>query len=165
MSAKEELEIYLRDHYAGGLAALELLEHLVKEHADDSLARFFRELRSEIAADHQQLRNLMAALGAEESSVRNAGAWIAEKFGRAKLGFSAGEDSRRRLLQSLETLFLGVTGKKLLWRSLRAASETSSILAQTDFEFLITRADEQLQGIENERLRTARAAFAADPVS
>jgi hypothetical protein len=160
-AAAEDLEIYLCDHYAGGVGALELLERLAKEHADDSLGRFFRELRAEIGADHDQLLNLMKALGFEESSVRNAGAWIAEKFSQAKIGFTAAEDSRRRLLQSLETLLLGVTGKKLLWRALDAVKEGSPILARTNFEQLIARANEQAQRIENERLNVARATFGA----
>jgi hypothetical protein len=159
--AQEDLEIYLRDHYAGGVGALALLEHLIEEHAGDSLGQFFNELRADIAADHDQLLNLMKALGFEESSVRNAGARIAEKFSQAKIGFTTADDSGRRLLQSLETLLLGVTGKKLLWRALDAVKEGSPILARTDFEQLTARANEQAQRIENERLKVARAAFGA----
>ena len=61
--SKKDLEIYLRDHYAGAVSALELLEHLIKAHEDDSLGDFFYQLRAEIKADHQQLHNLMEALG------------------------------------------------------------------------------------------------------
>jgi hypothetical protein len=157
--AAEHLEIYLRDHYAGGVGALDLLEHLVTEHEQDSLGQFFRELRADIAADHDQLLNLIKALGFEESSIRNAGAWIAEKFSRAKIGFTASQDSPLRLFQSLEMLLLGVTGKKLLWRALAGAKEASPVLARTDFEQLLRRANDQAQRIESERLKVARAVF------
>jgi hypothetical protein len=159
--SKDELEIYFKDHYAGAVGALELLEHLIKAHAGTPLAAFFAELHADVKADHEQLHNLMTALGFEESSVRNAAAWMAEKVGRAKLGFSGGESSDLRLLQSLETLFLGITGKQLLWRALRAAKESSPILQQTDFEQLEKRAAEQSERVEARRLETAHVVFCA----
>ncbi len=70
-------------------------------------------------ADHEQLHEIMTALGIEESNARNAGAWMAEKFGRGKLGFGGGATSGIRLLQALETLAIGITGKLLMWRALK----------------------------------------------
>ena len=116
----DEIEIYLKDHYAGGIGALELLEHSIETHAGTPLAAFFAELHGDIKADHDQLHNLMTALGVADSDARNAGAWLAEKFSRAKLGFSGGDGSGLRLLQTLESLTLGITGKRLLWRALHA---------------------------------------------
>ena len=159
--SKKDLEIYLRDHYAGAVSALELLEHLIKAHEDDSLGDFFCQLRVEIKADHQQLHNLMEALGFEESSLRNTGAWLAEKFSRAKVGFTAGEDAKLRLLQSLEMLLLGITGKKLLWRALSATQDSSSILRRTDLARLEARAVEQAKKVEAQRLAAAEVAFCA----
>jgi hypothetical protein len=157
----EDLETYLRDHYAGAAGAIDLLEHWSEAHAGTPLGSFFSELLADVNADHEQLHNLMTALGFEESSVRNAGAWMAEKLGRAKLGFSAGEDSELRLLQSLETLFLGITGKQLLWRALRAVKDASPILRRTDFERLEKRALEQLNRVEARRIEAAGSAFRA----
>ena len=156
---KDQLEVYLKDHYAGAVGALELIEHSIKSHEGTPLAAFFEELHGDVKADHEQLHNLMTALGIEESSVRNAGAWVAEKLGRAKLGFSAGEDSKLRLLQSLEALFLGITGKRMLWRALRATKNSSPILQQTDFDHLEKRATEQLERVEAKRLAAAQAVF------
>jgi hypothetical protein len=158
---RNDLEIYLRDHYAGAVSALELLDHMVSAHSDDSLGKFFEHLRAEIKADHQQLQNLIEALGFKESSLRNTGAWLAEKLGRAKVGFTAGEDARLRLLQSLETLSLGITGKKLLWRALIAAQDSSGVLQRTDLAHLEARAVEQAEKVETQRLAAAKAAFCA----
>ncbi len=155
----EDLAIYLKDHYAGAVGALELLDHLSKAHGDDPLGAFFTGLHADVEADHKQLHNLMEVLEIEESSVRNTGAWMAEKLGRAKLGFSAGEDSKLRLLQSLESLYIGITGKRLLWRALRAARGSSRVLEQTDFDQLEERAIEQADRVEAERLKAAQAAF------
>ena len=88
----DEIEIYLKDHYAGGIGALELIEHSIETHDGHAVGRVFRgSCTDDIKADHDQLHNLMTALGVADSDARNAGAWLAEKFSRAKLGFSGGE--------------------------------------------------------------------------
>jgi hypothetical protein len=141
----DEIEIYLKDHYAGGIGALQLLEHSIETHAGTPLAAFFAELHDDIKADHDQLHNLMTALGVADSDARNAGAWLAEKFSRAKLGFSGGDGSGLRLLQTLESLTLGITGKRLLWRAM--------------YEIRQQRAIEQSNRVEIKRLETARSVF------
>ena len=155
-NGNEQLEVYLKDHYAGAVGALESIEHSMKEHEGTDLAAFFEELRGDVKADHEQLHNLMTALGCEESGVRNAGAWMAEKLGRVKIGFSGGETSELRLLQTLESLYLGITGKRLLWRALQAMQDLSPILQRTDFEYLEKRAIEQLERVEAKRLAAAK---------
>ena len=157
-----DLEVYLRDHYAGGVGALELIDHLCAAHAEDSLGSFFRDLQAEVKSDHDTLRNLIEALGGDVGSVRNAGAWMAEKFGQAKLGFSAGADGRLRLLQSLEGLYVGITGKRLLWRSLATVKMSSPCLEKTDFDLLEQRAVVQSEKIENQRLELAGETLRAD---
>jgi hypothetical protein len=156
---RDEIDLYLKDHYAGGIGALELLEHSIKEHAGTPLAAFFADLRSDIKADHDQLHNLMSALGLADSDLRNAGAWLAEKFSRAKLGFSGGEDSGLRLLQTLEGLALGITGKRLLWRALHSVRRSRPALEQTDFKRLEERAVEQFDRVEIKRLESACSVF------
>jgi len=155
----DEIEIYLKDHYAGGIGALQLLDHSIETHAGTPLSVFFAELRDDIKADHDQLHELMTALGFADSDARNAGAWLAEKFSRAKLGFSGGDGSGLRLLQTLESLALGITGKRLLWRALHAVRQSSPALQQMDFEHLENRAIEQADRVEIKRLETARAGF------
>ena len=157
--SREDLAVYVKDHYAGGIAALELLDHLVKEHRDDPLQPFFAQLRDEIKADHDQLCSLIEKLGDEDSSLRNAGAWLAEKIGRLKMGFTASADSSLRLFQSLEFLFLGITGKKALWRALIEVQSGWPILEKTDLARLEERAKEQAERVEGHRLAAARDTF------
>jgi hypothetical protein len=149
------LHTYLNDHLAGSVAALELLDHLVKRHEKNPLEMFLRDLRTEISADQETLRTLIRKLGAEESSVRKAGAWIAQKIGQMKIG-PADADDRFGLLQALEALALGIAGKKLLWRLLGAIASDVPELQGTDFHRLEMRAEEQITRVEAERLRTAR---------
>jgi hypothetical protein len=157
-SKSNHLHTYLNDHLAGSVAALELLDHLIKQYEGESLGIFFRDLGTEIRADQETLRSLVGKLGAEESSLRKAGAWIAQKFSKIKIGAANAEDSFG-LLQALEALALGITGKKLLWRSLDAIALHVPKLQGTDFGRLEMRAEEQIARVEAERLRTAREVF------
>jgi hypothetical protein len=157
--SREDLATYLKDHYAGGVAALELVDHLIKEHGDDPLQSFFCKLREEIQADHDQLCGLIEGLGDKDSSLRNAGAWLGEKLSRLKMGFAASADSKLRLLQSLEFLFLGITGKKSLWRALIEVQPGWPILEEIDLARLEKRAQEQAEEVDARRLAAAREAF------
>ncbi len=82
--SKEDLPIYLNDHLAGSVGALELLDRLIETYKGKPLERFFNDLRNEIHADQDTLQDLIEKIGKEESAVRKAGAWVAEKFSRAK---------------------------------------------------------------------------------
>lgn len=162
--AKDEsgrrLETYLQDHYAAGIGALELLEHLQKAHAGERLEGFFQELHRDINHDHEQLHNLMSVLGCDHSTVRDAGAWTAGKLSLLKLGLS-GDGTNLRLLQSLESLYVGITGKRLLWRSLEVVQESWPVLRKTSLAKLEERACDQAERVETERIKAAAAALVA----
>ena len=53
----QHIATYLRDHLAGSVVAVELLEHLEGAHAGTDLAAFFARLRGDITADQDD--NLM----------------------------------------------------------------------------------------------------------
>jgi hypothetical protein len=154
----KHLHTYLNDHLAGSISAVELLDYLIERHEQDRFGKFFRDLRNDIQADQDTLRDLIRKLNAEESSVRKAGAWIAEKLGRVKIA-GAGVRDNYGLLQALEGLELGITGKKLLWRSLAKIASSITELQGTDFAGLEKRAQEQIDRVEAERLLTAQAAL------
>jgi hypothetical protein len=158
---RKELAVYLQDHYAGAVAAIEMLEHLVKNHAGNPLERFFIKLHADIRSDRRQLRNVMTILGFQKSTVRDTGAWMAEKLARTKLGFSDGKTVGLCLVESLEILQLGISGKRALWRVLSVVSKNSRLLQHTDFTVLERRAVEQLERVEAKRLEAARATFRA----
>ena len=157
------LGIYLNDHLAGSVAALELVEYLSNNYPDTTLETFFAELHADISADQDVLRDLLRTFGEEESAVRKAGAWLAEKVGRAKFGISENEVNGTGLLEALEGLALGITGKQLMWRALAAASETMPQLNGLDYGQLEQRAREQRDRVEEKRLAAAREAFKASP--
>jgi len=158
----DELSDYLNDHLAGSVAALELLDRLVETYTGKPLERFFRELRDDIRADQEQLEGLIAKLGIKESTVRKAGAWIAEKISRPKIDLEADSKSDLGLFLALEALVLGITGKRSLWRALGSASRAVPELARLDYSGLEKRAIDQCERVEARRLEIARAVFKRD---
>ena len=156
----DDLAIYLNDHLAGSVGALEMLDHLIKTYEGKPIAQSCREWREEISADQDELRNIMRALDVKESGVRKAGAWIGEKLGRMKLGLE-GEGARDAgLFVALEALVLGIKGKEVLWRALAVVQENWPPLQRFDFARLQKRAVEQGERVNAKRLETARAALA-----
>lgn len=153
----KNLDSYLNDHLAGSISVLELIAHWVEVQKGEPLGRFFVETEREIKADQDMLRDIMRTLGVEESKVRQAGAWAAEKVGRARLMIAGDEQARLGLVQTLEGLIMGVTGKKLMWRALAAAKLPR--LNSYNFEEPQRRAEQQIERIEAERIQAVSQAF------
>ena len=154
----ERLHTYLNDHLAGSVAAIELLDNLIEHHSEDRFGKFFTDLRDDIHTDQEKLRDLIRKIGGKESALRKAAGWVSEKFGRVKIGDA---DDSAELLQAVEGLALGITGKKLLWRSLAAIAPNFPALQGTDFVELEKRAHDQFERIETLRIELAREAFRA----
>jgi hypothetical protein len=151
------LHSYLNDHLAGSVSALETLPHWSHLHEGKPLGFFFKEIEAEITADQDLLRDVMRRLDVKESAIRKAGAWAAEKVGRARLKVAGDEPDSLGLVLTFEGLIMGVTGKKLMWRALAAAN-----LPQLDgfnFENLQRRAEQQIELLEAERIAAAGRAF------
>jgi hypothetical protein len=156
----EHLATYLNDHLAGSVAAIELLEHLQAAYVGDELEHFFTGLRNDIEADRQELKQLMDQLKIAQSRPRKAGAWIAGKFAELKMRLDDSAHGPLRLLESLEAVELGITGKLALWRALIAAAEIAAALRDAlDYQRLARRATEQIERVEFRRLEAAKASF------
>ena len=154
----KDLDSYLSDHLAGSISALELIAHWAEAHKGEPLGSFFVETEKEIKADQETLRDVMRTLGVEESKMRQASAWAAEKVGRARLMIAGDDPGSLGLVLTLEGLIMGITGKKLLWVSLAAAKLPR--LKSYNFEQLQRRAEQQIERIEAERIPALRQAFA-----
>ena len=155
------LATYLNDHLAGSVAAIELLDHLIKDQTGQRLEKFLIELRDDIDSDQEVLRDLIRKLDLSESAVRKAGAWVAEKLGRVKFAGVGKDSGDLGLLQALEGLALGIKGKELLWRALQTVEADLSQIQGIDLEQLEQRARAQFERVEKERLHLVRETFAA----
>lgn len=143
---------YLNDHQAGSMAGLELAKNLAKDQPGNE---FFTTLVEQIEGDQDTLERLMQKYGTTGSSLKQAGAVAMEKVGAA-LG-SAAEDLG--FLRKLETLSMGVAGKRCLWEALSEVSEGDEKLEGFNFERLIASATSQLEGLESQRQKAARKAL------
>jgi len=159
MSTKN-LSLYLNDHLAGSVSALELLDHMISTSGDKALEHFFRDLRGDIQKDQEVLRKVMGVLGIEESGVRQAVAWVMEKVGRAKLPFAGGV-SEIDLVQALEGLLMGITGKKSLWHSLSGVQDVARRLEGIDLANLEQRAENQCERVRAKSELAVKDAFKA----
>jgi len=158
----KDLSTYLNDHLAGSIGAVEMVEDLTDTHEGQPLERFFKALGEDIQSDQRDLKRLIEALGIKESKVRKAGAWMAEKASRLKLrGADIGEPNLA-LLQSLETLSIGIMGKRSLWRTLDATIAASVREAGLDLATLEKRAGDQFQRVEEQAFNIARQIFTRD---
>lgn len=155
----EDLSNYLNDHLAGSVGALELLDRVIDVYQGKPLERFFRDLRNEIDADQETLKELIAQLGEKESTVRKAGAWIVEKLSRAKIQLGETREGEMGLFLALEGVALGISGKRSLWRALATASETAPHLRGPAYVTLEKRAVEQHDRVEAQRLEVEREVF------
>jgi len=146
---------YLNDHLAGSVSAIEMLDYLIESHEGEPLAKFLQGLRTDIVADQEVLKKIVQRFNANESTIRKAGAWLVEKF--AQIKFAAGGQKKKQLglMQALEVLVLGITGKQMLWRALNAAIGSPPLLRGVDLPRLEERAIEQIERVEIQRLEIA----------
>jgi hypothetical protein len=140
------LAIYLNDHLAGAVAAVELARRAE-----------LGALADEIEEDRRALLDIMARLDVGQDRLKVAASWAAEKVGRLKLNGELLRSSPLSRLEELEVLGLGVEGKLALWRTLR--QELADDLQGVDLDALITRARSQRRRIERLRLEAARSAL------
>src|SRR5882757_7593500 len=114
------MAIYLNDHLAGSTTLVARLRHAVKRHESTELGAFLDGLIRDIEQDRQALRRVMTAAGVRPDPVKQTLAWAVEKAGRLKPNGRLVRRSPLALLLELEAAEIGITGKLLLWRVLRA---------------------------------------------
>lgn len=159
----EPIQVYLHDHYSGSTFAAELLETLHKEYPDQEIGRLAAEILTEVNEDRAVLKNVIQQIGSTGPDLKDATAWLAEKASRMKLKHDHPEDLGA--FEALETLSLGIYGKRCLWEALKAISEVDSRVAGVDYDELMAKAEDQFSRVNQLRLETARSTFAPVPHS
>ena len=156
--SRDALQTYLNDHLAGSVMAIELGERTIRENEGGPVAARLSPLVKQIREDQTVLKGVIERLGTGESSLKKAGAWLAEKAGRVKLG-GTDEPGDLSRLEVLEMLTTGVHGKRALWRALRVVAVRYEELRGLDLDLLERRAVEQHDELEAMRLEAAKAAL------
>jgi hypothetical protein len=156
------LGVYLNDHLAGATMGAELAGRLARADRQWAAGSVLDQLAEQIAADRQALLEIMAELGVPVRQYKVWASWLAEKVGRAKLNNRFITRSPLSRLIELEMLRLGVEGKAVGWRTLRAVAGTDSRIDTTRLDRLIDRADEQIDELKRLHLRAADEAFSSE---
>jgi hypothetical protein len=158
-TSSELLAIYLNDHLAGAVAGSELAKKLSADNDGTPMGTYLSTLSHEIDADRDALEALMDRLGVDKSVLKQATGWVAEKLSRFKLSEQMTESADLKRLLEFEMLGTGIHGKLSGWHALKQLGDAVPGLADTDFDRLIARAEEQRDGLEQHRLAAATAAF------
>jgi hypothetical protein len=153
------LKNYLKDHFAGSVAAIELLDHLISSHRGEPYEEFFIQLRQEIGEDQDVLDGILRLFETGSGAARNATAFMGEKLTRIKLLIEDPSGGQLARLEKLEVLALGIDGKRALWRSLLAVAENIPALRSVALTKLEKRAEDQRTRVEELRVEAAREAF------
>src|SRR5579862_2911052 len=153
--------IYLRDHYAGSAAGLDLVQRLQRQNRDEAYADELAALAVAIAADRQKLARLMDVLGVRPDPVKVIIARVGERLARLKRNGRLLSYSPLSRLIELETLLLGITGKRALWAALKTTGgRLPAALGTMELDQLLASAETQLEQVERLRLRAAGAVLA-----
>jgi hypothetical protein len=156
---EKHLTNYLKDHFAGSVAAVELLNHLISSHSGKFHEQFFVRLREEIGEDQEVLKQLLHDLDAHGGALRDTTAFLSEKLARIKLLLEDPAGGQLARLEKLEALALGIEGKRALWCALLAVGEGIPALRKVDLVRLDQRAVDQRKRVEARRIEAAREAF------
>ena len=159
MLAKKALEVYLNDHLAGSVAAIEIIDQSREQNEGTELAAFLDSLGAEIRADQEDLRRLMEKLEIGTSPVKQATTWVGEKFSRLKFLTTGGTRPELRSMQELEVIELGVQGKHGLWLALQQVADLDARLDGAELVRLRERSERQIADIEGRRLELAKLAL------
>ncbi len=160
-TATDYLETYLQDHRAGAAMGSDLARRLADENLGTPFEDFLTGLAQEVEQDVQTLDALMERLGVSASTMKNAGAKVAEKLGRLKPNeHLSGYSPLSRVLE-MEGLRGGVHAKLGLWESLAALAPHDDRLDAAELEQLQARAERQLAGLREQHRIAAHAAFVA----
>lgn len=155
---RNALTIYLNDHLAGSVAAIELLVHLQRK-GDIRPKRFLTHLLHEIEADQAVLQSVIKTFHGRDSHFKKAGGWLSEKFLRLKLFVADMGKGKLAIFEALEILSLGIEGKRSLWRTLATLADRFPDLRKVDLDHLEERAKQQRQELDQWRLRFTNVAF------
>src|SRR5690349_17051443 len=112
------LGIYVNDHRAASAAAISLAKRCQRENAGSPLGDVLASLVPDIEEDAATLNQVAEVLGARSDPVKVGAARAGEVLSRLKLnGQLRGYSPLSRLIE-IETLLMGIEGKRLLWRAL-----------------------------------------------
>jgi hypothetical protein len=158
--ADDAMDAYLNDHLAGATLGSHLAEQIRDRHQGTPLGEVMASIATQVEEDRQTLLALMERMGTSKNPVKHATGWVAEKASRAKFSGIVSRERDHGAFMALESLTLGVEGKRSMWTVLNEITSQYPALASTNLDELINRAGAQHAILENERLAAGARALA-----
>lgn len=159
MSTPKMLSIYLRDHHAAASAAVQVTRRMAKQNEDSPFGDHIDSLQKSVADSRRRLEEVMDLLDVDTSAVKDAGAWLGEKFGRLKLNGRVVSYSPLSRVVELEGLKLATELEIEQWRALAVARQSDERLGAVDFEALVEHASQRLDQLDTLHRQACEAAF------
>ncbi len=158
------LAVYLNDHLAASAGGVGLARRARDAHRDDDHDRatfaLLADVTSEIEADKEQLERIIGMVGARRDHIKQLMAVGAERVARLKANGRLARRSPLSSLIELEGLAIAVQGKRCGWRALQQLEDPR--LSGIDLGWLVARAEEQYQRLEERRLAVAAQVLSPD---
>lgn len=156
---QEYLSVYINDQLAANVAWRELARRAQRSNRGTPLGDTLAEVVTALEQDVETLRGIMGRLGISHSRIKPALAMAAERAGRLKLNGALRAYSPLSRFAELDTLCLGIEGKRQLWENLREFVRINERLPDIDIDALIARAERQRALLEPHRRATGAEVF------
>ncbi len=156
------LSVYLNDHAALAVAAVELAKRAAGAHAGTPFGDLAATLVPELESQRDALARVMKASGVRANPLKTRGAWVGEKLGRLKLNGRVRSPSPLAPVVEAEGLLATVGAFALLWQGLDALPGDGDGVAghiDVDVAALAATARGRLTELEAHRLDLLRGAI------
>ncbi len=160
--ADKPINVYLNDHLAGAMLGSDLAGQIRDQSEGTALGDVMTEIAAEIEEDRETLVELMEAMDVSRNPFKQVTGWVAEKASRVKFSGAGSGEPDHGTFMALESLRLGVAGKRCLWLALEQVRDRHQALALLDLARLIERAASQEQTLERERMAAGAQALRGD---
>ncbi len=157
--AEKYLAIYLNDHLAGAVGAVQLARRAASANRGSPYGDALAGLALEIGDDRRTLQNILRRLDIRADPLKILASLGAERFGRLKLNGELLSYSPLSRLEEVEILSLAVAGKLRLWRTLAATLGGDPRTDDVDFDRLIERATSQRRRLDRLHRRASAEAL------
>ncbi len=155
------LRIYMNDQLAAGVLWRELAWRAQRNNDGSPLGDALTRVATITTEDVETFRAMMGRLGLRENPAKVRLAIAGERIGRLKPNGHLRTFSPLSRFVELDTLLIGVAGKKILWRNLGDHADLRNRLPDVDFDELLARAQTQIDLIEPFHAAAAREALSA----
>lgn len=154
----EAFRAYLADHLTGSDAAFVVVDRLRQSQSEAAEATLFAELYDEFNEEREIVRALLRSLGDSPFKLKRL---VGQAAGAVLQAAAGGKPGDLALFRTLESLAIGVQGKRCLWRVAQSLEPELKAPTAKTFGALEQQALDQWHRIDHCRLALASRTFAA----